>query len=220
MLKNYITEDFLKMMEPEVENYLWRGENDFSKQREYAEMCVGNDFKRYGFDLSDLMNELELWEGTNNGANEIIGVPLCDEIQRGRAIVNVSSVSGSADKVVYVQGSNDADSENWVNAGEVSFKGDGVLSFLLSGHYKYYRVRILIPDGHLNCNVFLVESIYDLFFAYRWLEVIYVNIRLNENDRYGGKHSEYRNKYNDLWKGSKIFYDNEMAVTGKVKLIR
>ena len=89
MLKNYIDEDYLKGLSPELENYLWRGETNYTKQKNTANREVFNDVKDGGYKYQELMPELVLYNYTTF-TTTTTGNSYQDTINRLRYCIDVT----------------------------------------------------------------------------------------------------------------------------------
>lgn len=195
-LKNYIAETDLEGFVPELDQYLFTGETDWSKQKTRAEQIVIADLVNKGFQLRNLRPELTL--STSTDSDE-------DVANRDRCVVVCTAFTSTA--VVTVTGTNDTD-DAYVTAGTSSnITATGTSSFLLDDRYKYYKYS---NTGTATLTVFLVESSnYDLLFIYKWLELILRNSVVQENDAYHIKANWMRELYQNLWTSFSPFYDGD-----------
>ena len=194
-LKNYIVELDLKGLVPELANYLWTGETDYSKQKTTAQQIVLADFSNRGYQLRNLRPELYL-DTTDPNDNEDIG-------NRFRAVAICTTVTGTA--YVTISGTNDI-TGTYTTAGVSSNLASGTNTWLLTDYFKFYKYA-LTGTATLT-DVYLVESAnYDLLFAYKWLELILNDAIVEENDAYHIKAKEIGTKYNNLLSTFKPFYD-------------
>lgn len=195
-MKNYITETDLKAFIPALVKLLWAGEADFSKQKEKAEMIVNNDFISRGYNLAFLQVPLVLRESESITGNETTDA-IEDEINRLRYVYSVLTYSGTA-KTVLLQGCNEEDGTyETVNTFSITATTTDTTG-LISNVFKYYKL-VSTVTGTLDFTFKLVESHYDLFYAYKWLELILMDAFKEEGDQYYMKMVEFRNLYNDLW---------------------
>jgi len=194
-LKNYIVELDLKGLVPELANYLWTGETDYSKQKTTANQIVLADFSNRGYQLRNLRPELYL-DTIDPNDNEDIG-------NRFRAVAICTTVTGTA--YVTISGTNDI-TDTYTTAGVSSNLAIGTNTWLLTDYFKFYKYA-LTGTATLT-DVYLVESAnYDLLFAYKWLELILNDAIVEENDAYHIKAKEMATKYNNLLSTFKPFYD-------------
>jgi hypothetical protein len=186
MLKNYVNQQYLKGFIPALEKYLRLDETDFSKQKEKAEQIVINDFIRKGYDVRELMLELEL-------SNEAVE----DELNRLRVVATATVTA-----TIIIQASND--NNNFENVLTLNFTGAGTKTELLNQSYSYYKAT-----GNYE-KVYLVETIFDLFFAYKWIEIILADLSVNPDDNYAVKSEMFFLKYADLFRAFKPSKTNQL----------
>lgn len=195
MIKNYITETYLKGFIPELNQYLFTGESDWSKQKEKAEQTVLQDLINKGYKVRNLRPELELDTTTEEE----------DIASRIRVVVNLTTVTATA--ALTVTGSNDEDG-TYETAGSATIDiGDTSETFLLSSVYRFYKYTAF--TGGTVDTVNLVETIYDLFYAYKWLQLILENSTVQEGDKYDVQAKLFKAKYDELWNDAKFFYDKD-----------
>lgn len=193
--KNYITQSYLYGFapEPELTAYLWNGETDYSDQITTAETIVLNDCVNRGYNVRLLRPELTLATGTSA---EDIG-------SRNRVVVVASSVTGTA--TVAITGANDLD-DTFVSCGSSTIT-TGTTSFLLSTLYRYYKYTL--TGTATITSVGLVESNYDLFYAYKALSLIMKSARGREGDIYDIKAQEFEQMYQELFTNAKLWIDRD-----------
>lgn len=196
MLKNYITETYLNgfCVDAELDAYLFAGETDWSKQKEKAEQIVLNDFVNRGYSVRLLRPELTLSTSTEKE----------DIASRNRIVVDVSAVTGTA--TITITGANDT-TDTFVSCGSVSVTTTGTSTGLLTSLYKYYKYT---TTGTVTVSaVSLVESNYDLFYAYKWLNLILKSARGQQGDIYDIKAQEFNQSYEELFASAKLFIDKD-----------
>lgn len=199
MLKSYINQQYLKGFVPALDKYLRIGEIDYLKQKEKSEQIVMNDFTRRGYDVRELMPELEL-------STEAVQ----DEFNRLRL---VAETLGTATVTLY--GSNDNNTFN--NLLTINSTVAETRTELINESYSYYKI-----SGTNYNKVYLVESVYDLFFCYKWLELILSDMITNEDDIYSVKTSEYYTKYADLFRAfkPKLINSTQINQTNNLEILR
>ena len=193
MLKNYIDETYLKGKTPELDEYLWASESDYTLEKASAEDIVKADFNDKGFQMRLLRPRLTLDTTTEE---EDIG-------NRNRVVIITSAVTGTAS--VAVKGCN-TDDGTYVTAGtSSSITTTGTSTFLLDDYYKYYKYAL---TGTATVAVYLVESAnYDLLYAYMWLYLILKNKMSRKEDQFDIKAEEFLRLYNERWQNFSPFYD-------------
>jgi len=195
MLKNLLTESYLHQFvpEPELTAYLWAGETNYSDLKTASEQVVLNDFINRGYSVRLLRPELAL--STSTGEEDIGN--------RNRIVVVASAVTGTA--TVTITGSDD--DSTYTTAGSLSVTATGTTSGLLTGLYKYYKYS---TSGTITItSVGLVESNYDLFYAYKWLELIFMSAVGSEGDVYDMKRIMFKEMYNELFASAKLWIDTD-----------
>lgn len=203
-MKNYITETDLKAFVPALTKFLWKDEADFSKQKEKAELIVNNDFISRGYNLAFLQVPLVLRESEAITADETTSA-VEDEINRLRYVYSVLTYSGTA-KTVVLKGCNTEDGTyETCNTFTISATATDTTG-VIGGVFKYYKL-VSTVTGTLDFTFKLVETHYDLFYAYKWLELILMDAYKEEGDSYFNKMLEFRNMYNDLWNNTTVNED-------------
>lgn len=196
MLKNYIIQSDLSKFLPEQElnSYLFTTATDYSDQKTGAEQIVLNDFVNRGYNVRLLRPELTLSTSTEKE----------DIASRNRIVAVVSAVTGTA--TLSITGANDTD-DTFVSCGSITVTSTGTKTDLLTGLYKYYKYS---TSGTITLtSVKLVETNYDLFYAYKWLELILKSARNEQGDIYDTKAQEYKQMYEDLFVSAKLWIDND-----------
>ena len=106
MLKNNLTESYLKGYAVKLTSLLWTDETDYSEQKEKANQFVFNQLIQKGYKPQELMPELLLRSsGTVLTANETTSV-VQDTISRLRIVIDNITFTGQ-DKTLELKGSND-----------------------------------------------------------------------------------------------------------------
>ena len=194
MLKNYITTTYLKGKTPELDNYLWTGESDYSLEKSNAENIVKADFIDKGLKPKYLRPRLELDTATEE---EDIG-------SRDRVVIIASGVTGTA--TVEITGCDTSDG-TYETAGTSSALEDGTNTFLLDDYFKFYLYSV---TGTATVEVYLVESAnYDELYANMWLYLILKNKIVRKDDQFDIKSMECLQTYNDRFSNFSPFYDKD-----------
>ena len=206
-MKNYTNETFLKGFVAPLSKYLWTGQTTYNSQKSNAELIVNNDFVSKGYRNSFIQVPLVLRESETISANET-GLAIEDNLVRMRYVYTVSVYTGTA-KTIVLMGCNEEDGTfETVNTFTITSTSANMTG-IISDSYKYYKLVSTVPDGTLNFTFKLVETSYDLFFAYKWLELILMDSFKEENDQYYLKMIEFRKMYNDLWNNVVINEDTD-----------
>jgi len=206
-MKNYTNETFLKGFVAPLSKYLWTGQTTYNSQKSNAELIVNNDFVSKGYRNSFIQVPLVLRESETISANET-GLAIEDNLVRMRYVYTVSVFTGTA-KTIVLMGCNEEDGTfETVNTFTITSTSANMTG-IISDSYKYYKLVSTVPGGTLNFTFKLVETSYDLFFAYKWLELILMDSFKEENDQYYLKMIEFRKMYNDLWNNVVINEDTD-----------
>lgn len=205
-LTNYVDETYLKGLIPELSKLLWTSETDFSKQKQMAEHIVRNDFINKGFKAAFLSIPLWLKENATISATETT-TAVEDKLTRLRYRYNITTYTGTA-KTIVIKGCN---TETGTYTTLVTLTISAVTTAETGGYistpYKYYELVTTLSDGTLGYDVKLVETNYDLFFAYKWLELILMDSFKEEGDQFYLKMLYFKDLYNKLWNDTTIFED-------------
>jgi hypothetical protein len=213
MLRNLVTESDIKKLLPELGSYLWQGENNFSGQREAAEMIVKNDLAR-DFDINDLMPEL--WLRRRGAAITSIDITeITEPVPEGTAPLPAAGVpklklvcktftySGSSLKSFELEGKENG---AWVSADSFKINAAGIICRTLSKSYDEYRISLDVPDGAIDYEAYLTENSYDLLFAYKWLEIILNDLIKEKGDQFGLKRDYFARAYDELRSSAAFLY--------------
>lgn len=206
MLKNYIDEDYLKGLSPELENYLWRGEVNYTKQKNTANREVFNDLKDGGYKYQELMPELVLYDYTTF-TTTTTGNSYQDTINRLRYCIDVVSQSGS--QTITLQGSNDGTNFTSIQALTPTTTGSSTVEFFEV--YKYYRAKVTVTSGSINLKIFLVETRFDLLFAYKWLYLILWNAKKSADDQFALKSEDVGKMYSESFDSARFYLDRGLS---------
>lgn len=205
MIYNYNTETDLKGFFPELSRYLWSGETTYDKQKQTAEQIVSSDFINRGYRLFAMRPDLYLRNSTDVLTTASTGTAYSDTITRLRLGYNILSYSGTCTLVF--QGSND--NTNWETIKTVSITATGINSTVFINAYKYYRINSTVGTN-LAFKAWLTETNYDLFFQYKWLELIMWNASKEPEDTYEMKAKQLRQWYDDLFANATVFEDPDL----------
>jgi hypothetical protein len=206
-MKNYTDETFLKGFVPALTKLLWAGETTYNAQKEKAELIVRNDFIARGYNLAFIQVPLILRESEVITEDETTAA-VEDTVTRLRYVYSVPTWTTGGTKTITLQGCNteDGDYTN-LNTFTITAVTTTDATGYISDVYKYYKLDTSMTTGTLDFTFKLVESTYDLFFAYKWLELILMDSYKNENDQFFLKMLEFRNLYNELWNNVSINED-------------
>lgn len=197
MLKNYVTETGLQGFVYEKDLYLWTGQTDLSASKERAEQVVINDFINRGYKPLALRPDLYLRTSTSTLSSDTTGTSYEDIASRLRLAYNVTVRSGTTS--IVLQGSNDEVTWTTIQTQSITATGEG--SFVFLAAFKYYRINAVITAGTLAFTAWLTEASYDLFFAYKWLEIILMNAGKAAESKYTEYGKYFLEQYEKLWNG-------------------
>lgn len=207
MLTNYVDETYLKGFFPELTKYYWTGETSFDKSKEKAEQAVFIDFINRGYKAAFLRPALWLKESANITATETTSA-VEDTTTRLRYRYTVTEHTGTTGKTIALKGCN-TETGTYTTITTITLGTTAVAETggLITTPYKYYKLTTTLADGSLTYDFKLVETNYDLFFAYKWLEIILMNTTKEEGDQYHIKAMYFKDLYNKLWSDIKIIDD-------------
>ena len=205
MLRNNVTEEYLKGFVPGLEYLLWTDETNYDKQKEKASQIVFNDLQLKGFRPYELSPELSLRSSASIDATETL-TGLQDSMNRFRLVLqNISQTTSG--KALTFQGSND--NSTWTTIETIELTPLSVIEYTLLFYqsYKYYRLVTTVLSGTIDYTAFLTETKYDLLFAYKWLEIILRDAKTTADDQFAIKEIDFRRDYNDLLNSGKYELD-------------
>ena len=211
MLRNVITEDYLKGYSPKLSSLLWTGEEDYSEQKVKATDYVFNALIQRTYKPKELMPELVLRDlGTSLSSGTETTEGKEDTINRMRIVFDNITNTLSA-KAVTIQGSND--NETFYNIQTVNLDiTTGVNSVtsktvMFYDSYKYYRLSTVVLSGAIDYRAYIVESIYDELFACMWMVFILNDAKTSDEDEYGLQMHFYKNMFDGIMNSVKLYLD-------------
>ena len=204
MLANYTDEIYLKGFVPELSRLLWSGETDYSKQKEKAEQIVSMDFLVSSYKALSLRPDLYLRSDTSTLNADTTGTPFYDAASRLRLAYNVTVRTGTTTSLT-LQGS--SDQVTWTDIKTISITATGADSVVFISAFQYYRINATITSGILAFTAWLTETIYDLFFAYKWLELILMNAGKGDQNKFTEYAKYFAEQYGLLWQRGIIYED-------------
>ena len=197
MLKNYIDEEYLKGIQPDLDDYKRITENDFSRFFSQANNELFQDLIKKNLSLNKLMPELSLRSSGTviSSAGVETGDSVEDTLNRLRLVWNVTTFTGLTSKILTLKGSND--DITFTTVEEIEITETGIDSIRFENAYVYYKVEVTTLDGTIDLSVSLIETTYDNLFAYKILELIMRNCKKEVNDSMHLKEVDYMKKYQD-----------------------
>lgn len=207
MIKNFITEDYLRGILPELDLYKWSSESDFSNFISQANNEIFEELRKKNLKLNKLMPELFLIDSgaVISSAGTYTGDSAEDTLNRLRFVYDVTAFSGMNDKTITIQGSND--DVTFYTVESITISETGINSIRISEIFQYYRITFTQTDGSITLSAYLIETTYDDLFAYKTLELIMRNVKKEDNDAQGIKQRDYNMFYNQILNSS-IFLEN------------
>lgn len=209
MLRNYIDETYLKALIPNLDRFLFSGNENHSAEKAQAENEVIQRFINNKFKAIYLRPDLTLQESATVITSSYSDSSEEDEYTRRRWCINVSSNTGS--NVLTLQG-RDEDTDTWSDIQSVTITQTGDSSYLISEMFKFYRINMTIATS-INYNSYLTETNYDLLFAYRWAMIIYRNAIKEEGDQFHTKYKIFEQLFENEFQTQIINYDTGSGVT-------
>ena len=206
MIRIFIDQDYLKAYVPNLDNLLFTGEEDFSKEKRAAEQEVLQDFLNSRHRAVAIRNDLDLRSsGTTLTDDASTDSSAEDTISRTRWVVNVTTYTASAS--LELQG-RDASDDDWNTVSSMTITETGENSEVITKYYKYYRVVAMVT-GSLDYESFLTESVYDLLHAYKWAMIINRNRTKQEGDQYYVKYELCKAYYDKLFNDMVLYLDTD-----------
>ncbi len=216
MLRNYLLETDLAQLEPEYIRYLWSSQTDFSGFKTMSEMIVKNDFVNRGYSAKALRPDLMLRTSTDTISASSTGTAFEDLYSRTRLAYNVTERTGTTSLVL--QGS--TDNSAWVTIETQSITATGEGSFFFIEGYRYYRINSTITAGTLAFTAWITEGIYDLFFLYKWIELIMFDAGKKKDTKYNDAYLKYKADYDALWDSVVLTDDNGVVEESRPAQVR
>lgn len=204
MLSNYVNETYLKTFVPELAHFLWTGETTFDGLKQASEQIVSAEFINSDYRPLALRPDLYLRTSTDTLSTNATGTSYEDTANRLRLAYNVTVRSGATS--IVLQGSNDQ--STWTTIQTQSITATGAGSFVFISAFKYYRINATV-SGTLAFTAWLTETIFDLFFAYKWLELILMNAGKGDDNKYTQYALYFAQLYKDLWAKGIFWKDND-----------
>lgn len=205
MLKCYIDDEYLINYEPEILNFLWAGQTDFSSFITSATSIVFADMNKLSSDSRYIMPELILRSsGSTSSSASVTGTEKLETINRNRIVIIPVTVTGY-DKTLTFKGSNDNVTYSTISEYTLTTSDSETQSYVFNEVYNYYRIDFVQTSGTVDFTCYLVESVYDNIFAYKTLELIFSNQKKDE--RYKEISEMYKTRYNELIKSLFIYED-------------
>lgn len=213
MLKNYITEDYLKDILPDLDSYRWDSQTDLSNYFRQANNEIYEDLRKRNLKINKLMPELSLRDSGSSisDAGVTIEDSLEDTLNRLRYVYNVTTFTGTEDKTITLQGS--SDNETFEDVETFTITETGEISGRIFSVYQYYRVKVVNTDGTIDYSFKLVEAVYDDLFAYKILELIMRSVKKDDKDSIHLKEIDFANIYQSKVQTSIFLEDTEDSFT-------
>lgn len=211
MLRNFTDEEYIKGFYPALSNLLWRGETNYSKQREKAEQIVINSLIAKGENIKAIMPELVLVNRGTTHSVSFIGSPFQAIINQQRLVVDTVSFTGDdTTATVLLQGSNDntATPTYWedITSIEVTTETDSLQSILFTKSFNQYRLNVTLESATtIDFRGYLVETVFDLLFAYKWLELIFRDSKKNNEDQFAMQEQDCIAQYESVWESARYY---------------
>lgn len=209
MLRNFTNEEYIKGFYPQLAYLLWRAETDYSKQREKAEQIVINSLIAKGENLKAIMPELVLNKQGTTITATTTGSSFADIINRQRLVIETLEFTGTS-VTITLQGSSDnsGTSSVWsdITSIDVTPTTDTTQSILFTQSYNQYRLKTTIDGSStIDYKGYLVETVFDLLFAYKWLEIIFRESKKNNEDQFAMAEQDCITQYQDVWESARYY---------------
>jgi len=209
MLKNHIAESYLYGYVPNLTDLLWTDETDYSEQRVKATDYVYNSMIQRNYKPKELMPELIL-----RASGTVLSYPtdttetttgVLDTINRMRIVIDNITITTSG-KTITLQGSNDNTTFYTIQNITVPINTTST-SVVFYDSYKYYRLTTALTSGTIDYRAYIVETIYDELFSYKWLQYILMSVRRQGEDQFDLLIRDFDNMYNDILNNVKLYID-------------
>ena len=209
MIRNFIDEDYLKDISPELDSYKWDSETDFSNFIRQANNEIFEDLKRKNLNLYKLMPELSLRDSGTviSAAGTETEDSAEDTLNRLRLVYNVTVFTGTDTKQLILQGS--SDDETFTTIETITITETGEASIRFNSVYQYYKIQLVQTDGTIDYSCYLIETTYDNIFAYKVLELIMRNVKKENQDSMHLKELDYAKIYNEKLQTSIFLEDTQ-----------
>lgn len=204
-MRNYNSETSLQGLFPEKDVYKWTGQTTFDTQKSRSEEIVTGDLLQKNFELRNLQLPLYLVESTAF-TETTEGSEVEETITRNRLVINVTAFT-TGTKSVTLQGRANSD-DAWHTITTVSITATGEQTAFFSNAFKEYRLNTTISAGAMTYEAYLVETIYDNLFLFKWAELIMFNSIKESGDQFEVKMVYLREEYNRMLDNARIWYDS------------
>lgn len=207
-LEEYLTEEDIKKYIPELSRFLWSGELNFLPQKQLAVNEVNSELIIRGYLPAEIMSRLYIRRaGILENSNHTTASTGEDLAARLRYVLDIKQFYEGGLKTFVLQGSNDGNI--WENIDSRKAETTGIITFLLTRSYLFYRLNVLITGGEIDYEAFLCDTGIEKLITYKWLELILLDRFTQENDQYRLKMKFFRNEYEELLGKIKIWRDND-----------
>jgi hypothetical protein len=195
--EEYLTEQDVKSIIPEISKFLWDSEQDFTPQKNQAVAEVKNEIISQGFIPAEIMPRLYLHNSPiAQSLNHITEPTEEDQFARLRFVMNISAVTGITEKIFFLQGSNDL--SKWENISDFKINSAGMVTFIVQKSFLHYRLKAEINDGSLLYEAFMADTSIERLILLKWIELILIDRIASENDHYHLKLNYFKNEYQNL----------------------
>ncbi len=227
-LEEHLTEEDIKGYIPELARFLWAEETDYSKQKQQAVNEVKLELSSRGFNLAEIMPQLVI---RNSGITEVsdhITEPTPeDAAARLRYVLDVKIFNPDGIKTFFLEGSNDK--EIWESIDSRKAEAVGIVTFMISKSFLYYRLNVAITGGSIDYSAYLCDTGIEKLISYKWLELILLDRFTAENDQYHLKMKYFKGEYESLLNKIRIWIDkdgsgnlngNEYNTTSTIRILK
>ena len=220
MLKNFVTDQSLKLYHPKLNKQLWNEQLDYSNQINEAFQRVLVDVSNKGISPRLLMTPFDLVESVS-AANaqpayttitvDTTGDSFIGDRNYKRLVLNVASITGTW--TAQLQGSDDNTNFVDISAAEIVSSTIGELSTSFASSYAYWRyvftnTTVVGADSN-RFQCYLLEDIWDRLIVYKTFTIVFADFRRAQNDSWDLLFLEYDKAYNSLLDSIKFMYDSD-----------
>ncbi|MCC6865760.1 MAG: hypothetical protein IT280_06320 [Ignavibacteria bacterium] len=227
-IDEFITDEDIKSFVPELSRMLWSEETDFTPQKIQALEIIKTELRSMGYLPAEIMPRLYIrYSGTTETTNHITQPTNTDLAARLRFVLDVKQYTAGGEKIFTLQGSNDK--QTWFDIDSRKAESAGVITFLITSSYLYYRLNNVITGGEIDYEAFLCDTGIERLLIYKWLELILLDRISEERDQYHLKMEYFRKEYEGLMEKMRIWKDfnqdgklskNEFNRSQTIKLLK
>lgn len=207
-LEEHLTEEDIKGYIPELAKFLWAEDTDYSEQKKQAVNEVKLELSSKGFNLAQIMPRLVIRNsGTTEVSDHITEPTHEDTSARLRYVLDIKIFTPVGLKTFILEGSNDK--TIWESIDTRKAEAEGIVTFMISKSFLYYRLNVTISGGSIDYAAYLCDTGPEKLISYKWLELILLDKFTTENDHYHLKMKYFKSEYESLLNKIRIWIDKD-----------